>query len=128
MCDTNGDHQHGSAACACVTASASHEPEHAHSHEHGHSHEHRHSHDRAAAVGAGDAVMSAYGVEGMTCSHCVSSVSKELSRLAGVKNVDIELVAGGISRVRVDSDRALDDGEVAAAIDEAGYDLVGLPR
>lgn len=119
-------HMYGSADCACeTTASTDHAHEHTHSHEHtptrGDAQEHTHVHAPAS-------VSADYGVQGMTCSHCVSSVSEELSRVAGVKNVDIELVAGGISRVTVDSDRALDEGEVAAAIDEAGYDLVGLPR
>jgi copper chaperone CopZ len=67
-------------------------------------------------------------VIGMTCSHCVVSVSEELRRLEGVKDVQIELVAGGSSKVTVLSDRALQSNEVAAAIDEAGYELADLPR
>jgi copper chaperone CopZ len=66
-----------------------------------------------------------FRVAGMTCSHCVSSVTAELARLDGVKHVDVELVAGGVSRVRVASEASLDEYRVAAAIDEAGYELVG---
>jgi copper chaperone len=68
------------------------------------------------------------GVQGMTCSHCVSSVTQELGRVAGVTQVSVDLVAGGVSRVTVGSDVALDAAQVAAAVDEAGYALVDLPR
>ena len=111
MCDSHGNTD----TCTCETT-AGHEHDHS-GHEPG-AHEHG---DSSAAV------TTEYGVEGMTCSHCVSSVTKELSQLDGVTNVDIDLVAGGISRVRVGSDRALDRDEVAAAVDEAGYELA-LPR
>jgi copper chaperone len=83
--------------------------------------------DDASAAASG-VVNASYGIAGMTCSHCVSSVTEELGRLDGVKNVDVELVAGGVSRVTVASDATLDAGRVVAAIDEAGYDLVDLPR
>ena len=69
-----------------------------------------------------------YTVTGMTCGHCVSSVTEELSRLVGVTKVNVDLVAGGTSRVIVDSDTALDAQQIAAAIDEAGYELVDLQR
>ena len=126
MCDGP---MHGSDACTCDTTTHSgHEASHDHA-GHNHSHHepphvhavHEHSHAEAA-------VTAEYGVAGMTCSHCVASVTEELSQLDGVTSVDIDLVAGGVSRVTVDSDRALDEGDVAAAVDEAGYDLVGLPR
>lgn len=66
-----------------------------------------------------------YDVQGMTCGHCVSSVSAEIGKLPGVEGVDVELVTGGASHVTVRSaaDLALDD--VRAAVDEAGYELVG---
>lgn len=72
--------------------------------------------------------VTSYGVDGMTCSHCVASVTDELNGLAGVQRVDVELVAGGVSRVTVASDTALDPDLVSAAIDEAGYQLAELPR
>ena len=67
-------------------------------------------------------------VSGMTCGHCVKSVTEELGRVDGVKNVEVALVAGGVSRVLVSSAGALDPDAVAAAIDEAGYELVTQPR
>jgi copper chaperone len=64
-----------------------------------------------------------YLIEGMTCGHCVSAVTGELTGLAGVLSVDIELVTGGASPVSVTSASPLRDSDVAAAIEEAGYAL-----
>ena len=63
-------------------------------------------------------------VAGMTCGHCVSAVTEELTQLPGVSDVAIDLVAGGTSPVTVTSSEPLDDAAVAAAVDEAGYELV----
>ena len=70
---------------------------------------------------------STYAVAGMTCGHCVSAVTEEISALPGVTNVAVDLVAGAISSVSVTSDAALDREQVAEAVDEAGYELVGTP-
>jgi copper chaperone len=68
---------------------------------------------------------STYSVQGMTCGHCASAVSQEVSALDGVRSVDVDLVAGGVSTVRVVSEAPLTDEAVAAALDEAGdYTLV----
>lgn len=64
-----------------------------------------------------------YAVSGMTCEHCVHAVRTELTELAGVQDVRIELVPGGQSSVTVDSAQPLSRDEVAAAVDEAGYEL-----
>ncbi len=66
---------------------------------------------------------STYRVAGMTCEHCVRAVTDEITDLAGVTAVTVDLVAGGTSTVTVDSADALDDSAVVAAIDEAGYAL-----
>jgi len=63
-------------------------------------------------------------VTGMTCGHCVSAVTEELTQLPGVTGVVVDLVAGGTSPVTVTSEQPLDDAAVAAAVDEAGYELV----
>ncbi|MCM3687589.1 cation transporter [Kocuria rosea] len=60
----------------------------------------------------------------MTCGHCVMSVTEELSELAGVESVDVELVAGGVSPVTVTSSRELGDDEIEEAVKEAGYSVV----
>ena len=64
-----------------------------------------------------------YPVVGMTCGHCVGAVDSELRSVAGVTDVDINLVAGGTSQVTVTSDEPLARETVAAAVDEAGYAL-----
>ena len=66
------------------------------------------------------AVTSTYTVKGMTCSHCVQSVTEELSALPGVADVQVDLASGGVT---VTSDTPLTDDAVRAAVDEAGYEL-----
>ena len=61
-----------------------------------------------------------YRVDGMNCNHCVVAVSGEVGQVAGVTDVDVDLVT---KLVRV-SGADLDDAAVVAAIDEAGYDAV----
>jgi copper chaperone CopZ len=65
-----------------------------------------------------------YGVDGMTCGHCVASVTEEIGLVAGAENVTVELVKGGTSQVTVTSTSELDRTLVAAAVEEAGYQLV----
>lgn len=69
-----------------------------------------------------------YTVTGMTCEHCVSAVTEEISKLSGVHDVSVELVAGGESRVTVTSDSQMSDEQVRTAVDEAGYELVGAAQ
>jgi len=64
-----------------------------------------------------------YQVTGMTCAHCVSAVTQELSGLPGVTDVHVDLVPGAASTVAVRSSAPLDRTAVAQAIDEAGYEL-----
>jgi copper chaperone CopZ len=61
-----------------------------------------------------------YTVSGMTCGHCVSAVSSEVGKLAGVTEVQVDLTSGAVS---VTSEVPLDDAAVAAAVGEAGYQL-----
>jgi copper ion binding protein len=60
-------------------------------------------------------------VQGMTCGHCVASVTEELTELPGVESVDVELETG---RVTVTSSTELRRTDVEAAVTEAGYALV----
>ncbi len=64
-----------------------------------------------------------YSVTGMTCSHCVAAVTEEVGRLDGVSSVDVDLNAGGHSRVTVTSSDPLPVDAVREAVDEAGYTL-----
>lgn len=61
-----------------------------------------------------------FDVVGMTCGHCASAVTEELSALDGVSTVTVDLVAGGTSAVTVEATRELTPAEVAGALDEAG--------
>jgi copper chaperone len=89
-----------------------------------------HDHDatKQAAVVSPTAKTENYLVTGMTCSHCVASVTEELSALPGVESVNVQLNAGDASRVTVASSATLDIDAVRAAIDEAGYELTGTER
>ncbi len=66
-----------------------------------------------------------YRVTGMTCDHCVRAVTDEVSAIPGVSDVEIQLVAGGTSKVRVVSEQPLPETSVREAVDEAGYELAG---
>jgi copper chaperone CopZ len=65
-----------------------------------------------------------FKVAGMTCEHCVASVTEELTEIAGVGAVSVDLVPGEVSAVTVESADVLELDAVRAAIDEAGYELV----
>lgn len=61
-------------------------------------------------------------VSGMTCGHCVASVTEELKEIGNVLDVRVEdLVKGGDTDVLVDSDGPLDLEAARAAVEEAGY-------
>jgi copper chaperone CopZ len=60
-------------------------------------------------------------VSGMTCGHCISAVTMELSLLPSVTEVEVDLESG---QVTITSDAALEQARLATAIDEAGYELV----
>ncbi|MFW0783012.1 copper ion binding protein [Gordonia sp. CPCC 206044] len=64
--------------------------------------------------------VSTYTVTGMTCGHCVSSVTEEIGEISGVQHVDVSLDTGV---VEVTSDREIGRPEIEAAVTEAGYQL-----
>lgn len=74
--------------------------------------------------------MSTYQLEirGLTCNHCVASVSEEIAELAGVSTVEVDLNAGkeAVSLARVTADSELSAENFKAAVDEAGYELVSV--
>jgi copper ion binding protein len=59
-------------------------------------------------------------VTGMTCEHCVASVTEEVSELPGVRAVDVVLRDGTLT---VEADAPLADDDVRRAVEEAGYAL-----
>lgn len=60
-------------------------------------------------------------IEGMTCAHCEMSISKELAKLAGAKDIKVS-ATDGTAHLSVDDSVTTD--ALAAAIDEAGYKLI----
>ena len=62
-----------------------------------------------------------FTVTGMTCGHCEMAVTAELSKLAGVTRVAVDVANGTVITESVET---LPVDVVAAAIDEAGYELV----
>jgi len=61
-----------------------------------------------------------YTVTGMTCGHCVASVTEEVQEIPGVQDVSVILETGAVT---VTSEQVLDDAAVKAAVEEAGYQL-----
>jgi copper ion binding protein len=61
-------------------------------------------------------------VTGMTCSHCVHAVQAEIGKLAGVSDVAVDLDTGSVT---VSGDPLPGTDALRAAVDEAGYELVG---
>lgn len=65
-------------------------------------------------------------VPGMTCGHCVSSVTKEVTAVAGVERVSIELRKGAESEVTILSHEPIAAELLTEALDEAGYDFTTM--
>ena len=61
-----------------------------------------------------------YTVSGMTCGHCVMSVREEVSEVAGVQSVDVDLASG---RLTVTGESVSDDA-IKTAVADAGYEVV----
>jgi len=64
---------------------------------------------------------STFTVTGMTCAHCQRAVTQEISGIDGVESVAVDLAIGTVT---VTARRPVDRSEIAAAVDEAGYELV----
>lgn len=67
-----------------------------------------------------DLAVETFTVVGMTCDHCVKAVTSELQALPGVSRVEIDLASGAVT---VESAEPLSHRAVAAAVEEAGYEL-----
>jgi copper chaperone len=62
-----------------------------------------------------------YTVEGMTCEHCVHAVTAEVNRVPGVTAVTVDLAAKAVTV----TGETVDDAAITAAVDQAGYAVVG---
>ncbi|MEU4445326.1 heavy-metal-associated domain-containing protein [Actinosynnema sp. NPDC050801] len=65
---------------------------------------------------------STFTVTGMTCGHCVASVTEEVTKIDGVTDVAVDLPTGA---VKVTSAAPVAEADVRAAVEEAGYALAG---
>ena len=65
---------------------------------------------------------ASYTVTGMTCGHCVTAVTEEVTSLPGVTGVEVDLTTGGLT---VTSEQPVDEAAVRAAVEEAGYEVSG---
>jgi len=61
-----------------------------------------------------------FTVTGMTCGHCVASVTEEVSEVPGVDHVDVVLETGNLT---VTSAEPVDAAAVRSAVEEAGYQV-----
>ena len=64
--------------------------------------------------------VSTWTVSGMTCGHCVASVSEEIAEIEGVSDVAVVLETGTVT---VTSAGPLERADVESAVSEAGYVL-----
>jgi copper chaperone CopZ len=65
-----------------------------------------------------------YTVTGLTCNHCVMTVSRAVAIVPGVAGVSIDLVANGESTLHVESGEGVDASAVETAVEAAGYRVV----
>jgi copper chaperone len=62
-----------------------------------------------------------YTVEGMTCDHCVTAITGEVTGIPGISDVSVDLSAKTVTV----SGTTVEDAAVRSAVDEAGYTVVG---
>jgi len=60
-------------------------------------------------------------VKGMSCQHCVMSVTKALTQLEGIKNVQVDLAKG---EVRFNNTKNITSDQIQKAITDAGYEVL----
>ena len=65
-----------------------------------------------------------FTVTGLTCNHCVMTVSRAVAMVPGVTGVSIDLVANGESTLHVESSDPIDPDVLGTAVHDAGYELV----
>ena len=66
-------------------------------------------------------VANEYQVTGMTCGHCEMSIREEVSEIAGVEGIEVSAQTG---KLIVTGEGEIDDTQVLAAVEEAGYSAV----
>jgi copper chaperone len=69
----------------------------------------------------GEKMASIIKVKGMSCQHCVMSVTKALNHLEGIQNVQVDLQKG---EVRFDNSKGITSNRIEKAIKDAGYEVI----
>lgn len=64
--------------------------------------------------------MKTIKVKGMSCEHCVKAVSKALSEIEGIENVNVELSKG---EAHFEETKPVDLAVIQQKIEKAGYQL-----
>lgn len=64
-------------------------------------------------------------VEGMSCGHCVNHVKTALEELSGVNSVSVDLA---LKTAVVEASSEVDNADIKAAIEDAGYEVVGIEK
>jgi copper chaperone len=64
--------------------------------------------------------MAIIKIKGMSCEHCVKSVTRALDEIDGVKNVKVSLEKG---EAVFDEEKPVDMGKVKENIEKAGYEV-----
>jgi copper chaperone len=62
-----------------------------------------------------------FSVPGMTCGHCKQAVTTELTKIAGVTSVEVDL---DTKQVVVASESPVEWKAIVDAVDEAGFEAV----
>jgi len=62
-----------------------------------------------------------YQVTGMTCGHCEMSIREEVGQIKGVEGIEVSAQTG---KLAVTASEVIDDAQVVAAVEEAGYSAV----
>ena len=65
--------------------------------------------------------LATYSVPGVHCAHCSAAITAEVSKVAGVEGVDVDL-EGKVVSVQ---GAGMSDAEIRGAIAEAGYEVAG---
>jgi copper chaperone len=60
-------------------------------------------------------------VKGMSCQHCVMSITKALNQIEGIENLQVDLAKG---EVRFDNKKEVLSGRVVKAIQDAGFEVI----
>lgn len=66
--------------------------------------------------------MKSIKIKGMSCQHCVMAVTKALSALDGIGNVQVDLKTGKATYEEI---KPMDATAIAAAVKKAGFEVDG---